>query len=114
MANKNTDLIKAVGYYDGSNAKGNFDIQLKAKFPESELANSLQFVTGIGKIICLVAIVEGEKVKLGKFNIYSIKIDRDGNCSITFKSNKYSVFFEDFSKLMIDEATVEFVAKVEE
>lgn len=106
------NVISAVGYFDGSSSRGNFDVQLKAKFPESQLANSMQFIAGIGKTIYLVAIVEEEKVKLGKFNVYSIRIDRDGNCTITFKSNKDSVFIEDFSKLMIDEATIEFKAKI--
>lgn len=105
-------VISAIGYFDGSSSRGNFDVQLKAKFTESQLANSLQFVAGIGKMIYLVAIVEGEKIKLGKFNVYSIRIDRDGNCTVTFKSNKDSVFIEDFSKLMIEEATIEFKAKV--
>lgn len=110
MAKEN--VISAIGYFDGSNSKGNFDVQLKAKFTESELANSLQFVAGIGKMINLIAVVEGNKVKLGKFTVYSIRVDKDGNCTVTFKSNKDSVFIEDFSKIMIDEATIEFKAKI--
>lgn len=68
MAKEN--VISAIGYFDGSNSKGNFDVQLKAKFTESELANSLQFVAGIGKMLNLIAVVEGNKVKLGKFTVY--------------------------------------------
>ena len=55
MAKEN--VISATGYFDGSNSKGNFDVQLKAKFTESELADSLQFVAGIGKMLNLIAVV---------------------------------------------------------
>lgn len=110
MANEN--VISAVGYFDGSNSKGNFDVQLKAKFTESELANALQFVAGIGKRLNLMAIVENEKVKLGQFTVYNIRIDRDGNCYITFKSDKDSSFVESITKLMVDEATITYKAKI--
>jgi len=108
----NENVISAVGYFDGNNSKGNFDVQLKAKFTESELANALQFVAGIGKRLKLVAIVETEKVSLGQFTVYSIRIDRDGNCYITFKSDKDSSFVENIPMLMVDEATITFKAKI--
>ena len=109
---KDEGLVVASGYFDGYNSRGNFDVQLKAKFAPDELANALQFVAGIGKIIQLLAIVEDEKVKLGKFNVYSIRIDRDANCFVTFKSNVDSSYVENFSQLMVDEAIITFKAKV--
>ena len=53
-----------------------------------------------------------EKVKLGKFNVYSIRIDRDANCFVTFKSNVDSSYVENFSQLMVDEAVITFKAKI--
>ena len=110
MANEN--VISAVGYFDGSNSKGNFDIQLKAKFMNNDLPNALQFVAGIGKRLQLIALVEDEKVKLGTFTVYSMRIDANGNCFVTFKSNKDAVKIEDFSKLMVDETFITFKAKI--
>lgn len=110
--NEASDLIKAVGYYDGNSARGNFDVQLKVKFMNSELANALQFVAGIGNHVILIAEVEGQKVKLGNFNIYNVRIDRDGNCNITFKSNIEQCFVGNFEKLMVEEAQILFKAKV--
>ena len=109
---KDESIISASGYFDGQTSRGNFDVQLKAKFAPEELANALQFVAGIGKRIQLLAIVEGEKVKLGQFNVYTIRIDRDANCFVTFKSNVDSSYVENFSQLMVDEAVITFKAKV--
>ena len=113
MANeKNEGIISAVGYFDGQSSRGNFDVQLKAKFSNEQLPSALQFVAGIGKRLNLIAFVAEEKVKLGQFNVYSIRIDRDANCYITFKSNIDSVYPDNFSKLMVDEAVITFKAKV--
>ena len=60
---KDESVISASGYFDGQTSRGNFDVQLKAKFAPEELANALQFVAGIGKRIQLLAIVEDEKVR---------------------------------------------------
>lgn len=107
-----TDVVKATGYFDGQSSKGNFDVQLKAKFLADDLPNALQFVAGIGKRLLLVASVEGEKVKLGQFTVYSLRVDKDMNCFITFKSNVDSVYSEDFPKLMVEDAHITFIAKI--
>ena len=92
---KDESVISASGYFDGQTSRGNFDVQLKAKFAPEELAN-----------------VENEKVKLGQFNVYTIRIDRDANCFVTFKSNVDSSYVENFSQLMVDEAVITFKAKI--
>lgn len=112
MAKENEGVIQASGIFDGQTSRGNFDVQLKARFSNEELANALQFVAGIGKRMNLIAIVENVKVKLGQFSVYTIRIDRDGNCYITFKSNIDSVFPDNFSKLMVEEAIITFKAKL--
>ncbi len=106
MAENN--LISATGYFNGSNSKSNFDVQLKFRFPQTEITNALQFVTGIGKRMKLVALLSGETqpIKLGIFNVYSMRIDRDMNCDVTFKSNLDNSFVGNFEKLMIDEAII--------
>lgn len=110
MANENA--ISAIGYFDGYRTKGNFDVEIKAKFLSDDLPNALQFVAGIGRRISLIALVEDQKVKLGQFTVYSLRVDNNQNCYITFKSNKDSCFADDFYKLMIDEATITYKAKI--
>lgn len=110
MASEN--IISAIGYFDGQTSKGNFDVNLKARFSESVLPNALQFVAGIGKMLQLIAVVENKKVKIGKFTVYNIRIDNNGNSVVTFKSNKDSAFVENIPEIMIDEAAIEFKAKI--
>lgn len=105
-------MIKATGYFSGFNTKGNYDVQLKINFPETSLADSLQFISGIGKVVSLVSQIGETKQKLGKFNINSIKIDKNANCLIVFKSNVDSVFLENFTNLTEEEAEITIKAKI--
>ena len=45
-------------------------------------------------------------------DVYNIRIDRDANCFVTFKSNVDSSYVENFSQLMVDEAVITFKAKI--
>lgn len=112
---KENNVIKAEGYFDGQTSKGNFDVQLKAKFAPGELSEAIQFIAALGRQIKLMALINRNKedtIKLGLFNVSSIKIDQDGNCKIVFRSNLDSVHVENFSKLMVDEALITYLAKV--
>ena len=113
MSKENKEgLITASGFFNGSSTKGNFDVQLKFKFPESELANSIQFLAAIGKRMKMIAIVDEDKINLGIFSIQQMKIDRDANNTITFKSNKDDAFVEEVSKLLVEEAQITLKAKI--
>lgn len=103
---KSKEVITATGYFDGLNTKGNFDVQLKIKFYESELLNALQFVSGIGNRMKMLAIIEDTKIQIGQFTVNNIKIDRDANCTVVFKSNKDSAFVEELSSMLIDECPI--------
>ena len=105
-------LITASGFFNGSTTKGNFDVQLKIKFPESQLANSIQFLAAIGKRMKMIAMVDEEKVNLGVFSIQQIKIDMNANNLITFKSNKDEAFVDEISKLLIEETQIVLKAKI--
>ena len=67
----------------------------------------LDYIRGIDTLEAAV-----EKIKLGTFTVYGMRIDSNGNCFVTFKSNKDSVKIEDFSKLMVDEAFITFKAMI--
>ena len=109
------ELIIATGYFDGQSSKGNFDVSFKMSFPEGELANALQFVAAIAKQVKLVAFINGNsdlKIPLGIFYVDSIKIDRNANCKIQFKSTVENCFVNNFSKLLVDEASIMLKGKI--
>lgn len=120
MANEkgNDNIIKASGYFNGYKTKGNFDVQFIMEFPESSLANVLQFVASIGKTVQVVANVEDPNstdqvtAKLGKFTVDSIKIDRYANSKVVFKSNTDLVDMKAFPSLMVEEAVITLKAKI--
>lgn len=119
MAKENEEnLIKATGYFNGYKTKGNFDVQFIMEFPEASLADTLQFVASIGKSLKMVAMVEDPnktdavKVNLGKFTVDSIKIDRNANSKVVFKSNTDLVNMTSFPSLMVEEATITIKAKI--
>ena len=112
-------MIVATGFFAGQNSKGNFDVQFKMEFREDQLANALQFVATIGKQLLIVAYVNKgaeetgkQKIKLGKFALHDLKVDRNACCKVTFKSTVDSCFVGNFEKLLVDEATITLKAKV--
>lgn len=115
MAEKK-EVMTATGFFGGQTSKGNFDVQFKMEFREDQLGNALQFVSTIGKQLLIVAYVNNsdEKVKLGKFMLHDLKVDRNANCKVTFKSNVDSCFVSNFEKLLIDEAIITLKAVVSE
>lgn len=109
------DLIVATGYFDGHNIKGNMDITFKMSFPEGDLPNALQFVAAIAKQVKLIAYINGDsnlKVPLGIFAVDSIKIDRNANCKIQFKSTIENCFVNNFAKLLEEEASIMLKGKI--
>ena len=106
------EIIKASGYFGGYSANNNYDVQLKVKFPSEQLASALQFVAGLQKQVNLKAKIGDDIIPLAFFNVYSIRIDKDSGCTITFKSNKNACKFENLAKLTVDEAFIDFAAKV--
>lgn len=109
------DLIAATGYFDGHNIKGNMDITFKMSFPEGDLPNALQFVAAIAKQVKLIAYINGDsnlKVPLGIFGVDSIKIDRNTNCKIQFKSTIENCFVNNFTKLLEEEASIMLKGKI--
>ena len=108
------EMIVATGFFGGQTSKGNFDVQFKMEFREDQLANALQFVATIGKQLLIVGYVndEQQKIKLGKFALHDLKVDRNACCKVTFKSTVDSCFVGNFEKLLVDEATITLKAKV--
>lgn len=112
MEETNKEIISAIGYFYGLNTKGNFDVQLKIKFYENELINSLQFVSGIGKRIKMILEIEDKNIKIGIFSVYNIKIDRDANSVVTFKSNRTESNTSELSNIFTDECPITVKAKI--
>ena len=96
MAKEN--MIKATGYFGGLNSKGTFDVQFKVKFYGPELADALQFTATIGSTLNMaLSVGQGKPKQIGKFAMHAMKIGRDGDSVITFKSNIDSVNMEAFT-----------------
>lgn len=112
MAEKSDQFIEATGYFAGNAAKGNFDVELKLKFPETQVSNALQFVAGIGQRLKMVATVGDEKVKLGTWSVYRISVDRDLQTLIVFKSSTENAFVDSLPSLMVDEEEITLKAKI--
>lgn len=115
MAKEKTEGVKAVGTFNGLKTKGNFEINLTILFTEEQLANSLVFTAGIGKFFTLEAQeAESDKkpIPLGTFTIGSIKIDRNGNAKVTFKSDKDQAVQENIPKLMQEETAYTFISNI--
>lgn len=103
------EVIVATGYFDGQSSKGNFDVSFKMLFPEGDLPNALQFVVAIAKQVKLVAYINGNsdlKIPLGIFSVDSIRIDKNANCKIQFKSTVENCFANNFVKLLGEETSI--------
>lgn len=105
--------IKARGYYHGHSAKGNFDVELKLRFLEDEAYNALQFISSVGHQLKLIAKQDGlpDPIKLGMFNFYNLRVDRDANVYVSLRANQDFCFINNIAKLMKEESFT-FVAKV--
>ena len=109
------EVIKVTGFLDGQNVKGNSEINFSMTFPEGELANALQFVAAIGKRLKMIAFVNGNedlKYNLGVFSIDNMKIDKNANCKVKFKSSVDQSFVGNFSKLLVEEASILLKCKI--
>lgn len=105
-------IIKATAFYAGHSAKSNFDVDLKLGFTEEHVHEAIQFVAGIGNQLRMVAMVHGEKVDLGLWNVFKVLIDKNCQAKVTFKTSKENTFVERLSELMADEETITIKAKV--
>ena len=100
-------------YFAGHSVKSNYDVQLKLKFLESELANCLQFVAGIGRIVKMaISVNNQEPVVLGEMTVYNIRIDKDANVIVTFKSSTDRIKQKAFSSIVEDEAVLKVFAQI--
>ena len=109
------EVIVATGYFDGQSSKGNFNVSFKMLFPEGDLPNALQFVAAIAKQVKLVAYMNGNndlKIPLGIFSVDSIRIDKNANCKIQFKSTVENCFVNNFAKLLEEEASIMLKGKI--
>lgn len=109
---KENELIKAIGVYAGHSAKGNFNIELKAIFTEEFVMDAIQFIAGIGRRLLLIAVVKDEKIKLGEWTVYNLKVDKNMQATITFKSNKDAANMGNMNRLLAEDEVITFVAKL--
>lgn len=83
--------IKFDCIFSGHNIKQNGIVSLKLKTTEQELHNTLQLVTCIGKEMFVGGIVNNQKIKIGKFFIDRINIDKNAQSTITIVSTMENI-----------------------
>ena len=79
--------FKMIGVFDNHTVKRNGNVDLRMKFPYSELPNYLNLFKILNQNTTLIAKVGGKRpIKLGIFTVSGFKVDRDGEATVTFNS----------------------------
>ena len=101
--------IKIKGTNDAYNVKGNGIITIKITCDNTQLSNVMRMFNLLGGTFTLGAMFE-QIEKLGRFSIWDIRVDRDGESRITLRSDSDSVKREALEKLYYDyrEETLKF------
>ena len=106
------ELIKAVGFFYGASTKNNFDVELKIRFTESDLYDAIQFISGIGRHLKLLAVVDEEKVPLVIWGVNKLSIDKNAQTTISLKSTIENANMDNINKLLVEEQEIVLKAKV--
>lgn len=109
---KEANVIKASGIYNGHSIRKNFDVELKIRFIVDDISDALKFIAGIGHEMIMKAKVNGTSVNLGKFNVNKITVDKNLNCYISFMSNKEFVNLDEMNRILIEEVEMIILAKI--
>ena len=92
--------IKTVASYGGHNVNQAGSVSLKLVFSYDTITKYIQAIQRLNENVNLLAVINGEKIKLGSFMINSINIDHDGAGKIKFNSQLDYVEIDNISKLI--------------
>ena len=92
--------IKTVASYGGHNVNQAGSVSLKLVFSYDTITKYIQAIQMLNENVNLLAVINGEKIKLGSFMINSINIDQDGAGKIKFNSQLDYVEIDNISKLI--------------
>ena len=92
--------IKTVASYGGHNVNQAGAVSLKLVFSYDTITKYIQAIQMLNENVNLLAVINGEKIKLGSFMINSINIDHDGAGKIKFNSQLDYVEIDNISKLI--------------
>lgn len=92
--------IKTVASYGGHNVNQAGSVSLKLVFSYDTITKYIQAIQMLNENVNLLAVINGEKIKLGSFMINSINIDHDGSGKIKFNSQLDYVEIDNISKLI--------------
>lgn len=96
--------IKTVASYGGHNVNQVKNISLTLKFTYDTISKYIQSIQMLNENVTIIAVVDGQKIKLGSFMINSISIDHDGAGKIKFKSQVDYVELENITKIISNDA----------
>ena len=92
--------IKTVASYGGHNVNQAGSVSLKLVFSYDTITKYIQAIQMLNENVNILAVINGEKIKLGSFMINSINIDHDGAGKIKFNSQLDYVEIDNISKLI--------------
>ena len=101
-------MVKAKGINNGLSIKPNGIVEVKIEFDNTQLAKVLGVLQLAGEDFDVMAKLDDEKKKLGRFGFYNMAIDRDGDAKVTFRSSIEDVVIENIENLYNEQETVLF------
>lgn len=105
--------LKAVGQYNGHQAKPSGSVDLNIVCEYSELTNTIPMLQLLNNDINLAVKKAGEKpFKLGIFRLQQINFDHDGQAKIKFNSTNDFVEIDNLNKLIPMEKGERFTIKL--
>lgn len=98
------------GCFDGKNINKDGNVDFKFKFPYSEIANYASLLTALHAPMKMAIVSEdGTKYIVGVVYIKSIRIDKDGEASVTFNNGIDSIKDVDLTSLIQKNATIKLI-----
>jgi hypothetical protein len=97
-------IVTLVGMNDGFSIKNNGIVEQKISAAGDELGKAIQILQMAGTAIKVSALLEsGDTIKLGKFNFFSMKVDRDAESKLVLRADTETVDTTVASQLTVNE-----------
>lgn len=92
--------IKTIATYGGHSVNSAKSVNLTLKFTYDTITKYIQTIQMLNENVMLIAVIDGQKCKLGSFMVNNINIDHDGAGKIKFNSQVDFVEMDSISKLV--------------
>lgn len=103
--NEENEMLTLIGTFDNVNVRNDGIVNMRLKFPYSEIAKYTLLLLNIGIKLKAIIMAENEKIKLGNIIFKSLSINRDGEARFVIEGNSTEVQLEKIY-LLLDKAIV--------